>query len=76
MGSNYRVLSSSDTELVIEDLGPWTRYMTVTNNAESVVAELHRSGQLGDRRLFYYDSDGRRDELTHTAGVFTGFAPG
>lgn len=75
--SNYRIEESSDTALVIRDLGPWNRYKTVTNDADNVVAELHASGKLGNRRLFYYDSDGRRDELVHDGnGVFLTFAPG
>jgi hypothetical protein len=77
--ANYAILEnrSNDKVLVIEDRGPWHRYKTVTNAAEEVVAELHASGRLGTRRLFYYDSDGRKDELTHNGnGVFTGFAPG
>ena len=75
--SNYRVEESNETTLVIRDLGPWNHYKTVTNDADNVVAELHAAGKLGNRRLFYYDSDGRRDELVHDGnGVFLTFAPG
>jgi hypothetical protein len=28
------------------------------------------------RRIYYYDSDGRLDEMKHTQGKFEGFAPG
>lgn len=76
---NYAIVEheSNDDVLVIEDLGPWNKHKTVTNGAEEVVAELYALGRLGTRRLFYYDSDGRRDQLTHNgSGVFTGFAPG
>lgn len=76
--SSYSVLDkhSNANVLVIRDDGPWNLYMTVTNNAESVVAELHASGQLAGRRLFYFDSDGNFDELLIHNGVFAGFRPG
>lgn len=77
MKSNYALLSITDTEVLIEDLGPWDQYATVTNDAEAVVAELHKLGKLGPRRLFYLDSDGNRDEIRHDgAGRFLGFAAG
>lgn len=76
--SSYTILEdeSNAETLVIRDDGPWNLYMTVTNNAENVVAELHASGKLAGRRLFYYDSDGNRDRLLHNNGVFAGFWPG
>lgn len=63
--------------LVIRDLGPWDRYVSVTNDAEAVVAELTTAGKLPTgRRLFYYDSDGIKDEIIHQGGIFLAFAPG
>ncbi len=67
-----------DKPLVIRDLGkPHDFFPSVTNDAEGVVAELHLRGRLpADRRLFYYDSEGRLDEiLMDEAGCFLGFAP-
>ena len=75
--SNYSIEEKGEAFLVIRDLGPWNKFKTVTNDAENVVAELHARGVLGNRRLFYYDSDGRRDELVHDGnGIFLNFAPG
>lgn len=63
--------------LVIKDVGPWDKYMTVTNAAEETVAELIGDGHLPEgRRLFYYDSEGQLDELLIKDGKFAGFAPG
>ncbi len=64
--------------LVIRDLGPWEKYMTITNDAENVVAELHSLGHIPPgRNLLYYDSLGTLDELNHDGnGHFLGFAPG
>lgn len=71
--SNYKIVSDTDSCLLIQDLGPWDQYLSVTNDAERVVEELSR--RLKGRRLEYIDSDGRRDQLLHAAGVFIGFAP-
>jgi hypothetical protein len=63
--------------LVIRDVGPWDKFMTVTNAAEDVVAELYHGDRISDgRRLYYIDSDGQMDELLHDHGIFKGFAPG
>jgi len=76
--ASYSIVESESTAkvLVIRDDGPWNEHSTVTNDVDNVVAELHESGQLAFRRLFYYDSDGRRDEIVHENGVFRGFLPG
>lgn len=66
--------------LVIRDMNAGD--VSVTNDAEAVVADLVRAGalpMLGDRRrrLMYYDSDNNLDELrVSLAGRFVGFAPG
>ena len=66
-----------DEPIVIEDLGPWDRYPTITNDAETVVAMLQKRGYLEPgRRIFYYDSDGQLDEILHDDGVFRGFKAG
>lgn len=72
--ANFIVVSQSDTEIVIRDLGPWDKYPTITNDAEGVVARL--APTLGGRCLFYYDSDGQCDEISVHDGKFAGFRPG
>ena len=48
--------------------------MSVTNDVEAVVKDLHDRGVLKGRRLFYHDSTGSLDELKHDGkGKFTGF---
>jgi len=49
------------------------RGMSVTNDAENVVAEV--VNEYGDKRVVYRDSMGNWDELEHNDGTFTGFAP-
>jgi len=63
--------------LVIRDIGPWDKYPTITNGAEEVVGQLVAEGKLPEgRRLLYYDSEGRLDEIRVKDGRFAGFAPG
>lgn len=71
--SNWRVEADTPEVLVIRDLGPWDRYLSVTNDAEAVVEAL--AGRLAGRDLEYYDSTGRRDRLLVEGGKFAGFAP-
>ena len=73
MRSRYRVCQETADCLCIEDLGPWDQHQTVTNDAENVVADL--ADKLNGRRLEYYDSEGRRDQLLVRHGRFAGFAP-
>lgn len=77
--ANYKVVEEESTPeaLVICDLGPWDKFKTVTNAAHHVVSELHSRGVLpNERKLFYYDSCGRKDEILHENGVFKDFLPG
>lgn len=77
MRANYQIVSGLHADaspLVIRDLGPWSRFATVTNAAEEVVAELIGNGYLRrDQRLLYYDSEGELDEIIHQDGKFVRF---
>ena len=68
---NYKIITSTDEYILIQDIGPWDTFPTVTNRVEEVVEEL--AERLNGRRLFYIDSDSETDEILHTAGKFTGF---
>lgn len=77
-GANYAIVNDTDEVIVLRDLGPWDRYMTITNAAELVVAELHARNVLKpDKKILYYDSENEMDQLLHDGmGHFRGFAPG
>jgi hypothetical protein len=74
--AHYQIFEANDERIVLEDIGPWDRYMTVTNAAESVIEELgNQYGGIGNRRVFYYDSEGVKTEILVKDGKFIGFAP-
>ena len=73
MKPNYEIIKDCTQHVLIRDVGPWDRHLTVTNGAEAVVAEL--AGMLGSRRLFYIDSEGDIAELVHHYGKFSHFEP-
>lgn len=72
--ANYRILKAEVDVIVIEDLGPWDKHLTITNDAEQVVKDLAIG--LNGRKLYYYDSDGMMDELLVKDGKFAGFKVG
>ena len=79
----YELVEETPEKVVIRDIGHLQGRPSVTNDAEWVVLRLHAGGKaggigskLGNRRLFYFDSQGDLDELLHVGGVFVGFAPG
>lgn len=76
MKSNFTILSNSPDVIVLQDLGPWDHFQTITNDAENVVAYLHKSGRLvpPTKQIVYFDSEGVTTELRHDGmGNFTGF---
>ena len=73
--ANYIVRERTEERIVLEDIGPWDRYMTITNAAETVIAEIERDYGIGTRKVLYYDSDGELTELLVENGRFAGFAP-
>jgi hypothetical protein len=74
--ANYEVEHRGRGLVVIRDHGPWDEHLTVTNDAEGVVARLSSDGLLRDGDLLlYYDSDGDLSQLLHLGGEFVGFEP-
>lgn len=73
--ASYLVTEYADERIVLKDVGPWDQYMTITNAAEEVIAEVQRQYGIGNRRVFYYDSEGELAEMLVKEGRFAGFAP-
>jgi hypothetical protein len=75
--ANFDILENiPGSPLIIRDIGPWDKHLSVTNDAEGVVELLVKSGFLdNNRRLFCYDSEKELDELVVKDEKFAGFAP-
>lgn len=69
--ANFEIELYFPDRVVLRDVGPWDRHLTITNDAESVVADI--APILRGRRLFYYDSDGELGILRVVDGKFAGF---
>jgi hypothetical protein len=71
---NYKVLSATEEKVVLQDLGPWDEYLTITNGIEHVVGLLVEEGLLkSGTLLYYYDSEGEYTGVTVRGGKFVGF---
>lgn len=71
--ANFELVEHDNRRVLIRDVGPWDRYLTVTNAAEQVVAEL--APMLNGRRLEYIDSLGDTAVILIKDGQFAGFDP-
>jgi hypothetical protein len=81
MNSKPEFYIDSDTEeyiYIIDDSdNSYYGAMTITNGVEYVVQYLHQKYDLGKRRLFYKDTEGRIDEIVHNGkGDFIDFSAG
>lgn len=66
--ARYIILRVTDVYVLIQDLNIG---MSVTNDAEAVVAEIlsHHPGKC----IYYYDTENQLAELCHHDGKFIGF---
>ena len=74
--ADFSIMDVTDDYIYIKDVGGNAK--SITNDAESVLQRLALAyGDLKRRRVFYMDTMGQIDEITHNAdGRFTGFKPG
>ncbi|MBU0598707.1 hypothetical protein KKF61_07045 [Patescibacteria group bacterium] len=72
--AQFEVISNTDEVLGIRDIGPWDKYLSVTNDAENVVIRLFAAGLLKEgKRLLYEDSEGELDAIIVANGEFVRF---
>lgn len=82
--ANFTVLKSMHEYILLQDLGPWDQFPTITNSAEEVVEEMDKRLNRPDfndwinadgkqRRLYYIDSENNITELLVKDGKFAGF---
>ncbi len=69
--ANYKIVGEDEDVILLDDMGPWDQFLSITNAAEQVVAEL--APKLRGRHLIYYDTDGELTELEYKGAEFTGF---
>jgi hypothetical protein len=75
MHAVFNVINETPDFIFIKDVGH-KDHITVTNDAQFVLAKLVEEYDLGRRRVFYIDSLGQIDEIKHSGTHFTGFKPG
>lgn len=77
--SNYKVIEITASHILLKDIGPWDQHLSITNDAENVVADMTPHLETMDgrrRRLLYLDSEGVATELkVGSDGMFQTFAP-
>ena len=56
MTSNYDIIELHN-EIILEDIGPWDKFKTITNDIENVLLEL-RDYLVDNIKLSYIDSNG------------------
>jgi hypothetical protein len=67
---------TNNDKFVMQDVGPWHEFKTITNNAEELLLELYARKFIGAQtQVFYYDSEGNPTKLLHRYGRFIDFAP-
>jgi len=72
--ARFTVVTNTSTLLAITDANDGA--MSITNDAENVVAWLHERGWLGNKVLIYRDTDEMWDGLLHDGkGKFINFFP-
>lgn len=73
---NFEYVRSGRTDgiVILRDLGPWDDFKTITNAPEWVVEKVCNE-HPSTKRLLYYDSDGRLDEIRFENGRFKSFLP-
>jgi len=73
--ANFKIYSNyPEVRLIIQDVGPWDQYITITNDAERVVETLVSQGHLlPGRKLYYIDSENMLTEILVEDGKFRAF---
>jgi hypothetical protein len=71
----FDVIKETPDFIFIKDTGH-KNHITVTNDAQFVLAQLAKEYDIDRRQVFYMDSLGQIDEIKHHGDHFIGFKPG
>lgn len=68
---NYKVIESNEDRVVLQDLGPWDEYPTITNAVEAVLQQI--AGMLlvkphNGPNIYYIDSEGECTRILWEGG--------
>jgi len=73
--AEFSVLQITDEYIyIVDDCAKDSK--SLTHDVENVLSYLTDMYKLGNKRLFYRDTDGQIDEIVHENGKFIDFAPG
>ncbi len=74
MNSSFKLISINDFFIFLMDQD---KGKSVTNDAQNVIWRINQAipEGIGNRIVYYQDTDGRIDQLKIKDGVFDGFAP-
>jgi len=70
--ANWKFIGATGEEVKLQDIGPWDKHLSITNDPEWVTAQCIKMG-LGIRKLLYLDTGNEWTELLHNGKKFTGF---
>lgn len=72
--SNYRIVLNANKHLILEDIGPWNLFKSITNDINRLTKHLYETGILTSEKVFeYIDSEGWRTTVIHKNGEFVDF---
>ena len=73
--ANYRIIRNDSKIILLEDIGPWDVFQSITNAAETVLEELKPAltGGVRAKRLLYLDSEKELTEIVYNNGKFVRF---
>lgn len=71
MRTKYDIIYEDQHVIALVQTDPTV--MSITNDAEAVIADLLDRGKLHQRRVIYKDTEGRWDELVHWFGEFKNY---
>jgi len=71
MKANYKIITNTNIFLLLKDIGPHDKFLSITNDAENVVKKV--APVLDDRFLYYIDTNNEISELIVKEGKFSSF---
>lgn len=72
--SNYKIVCHTDHYVKFEDLGPWDKFKSITNDIENVIRDLYNDNIIENGTLLeYIDTEKSITGVVHKNGEFLSF---